>query len=359
MRIPHTSKALFISALLFLFTCSCSPVTRSLNDIESYIQERPDSALSALESIKRDNFASKNQRAKFALLYAMALDKNYIDTTEAMIVAPAVDYYRNHGRVEDRFKALYYEGRIYANAADHNRAIVSYTEALPLLDQMTDYKYCGMLCYAIAREFNNTYCAQDALEYIQKSCDYYRRGNFDSFLTDALYAEAQDYTNLGMAREAFSVLDTLRLSNVADSYKAEFNSLEAFIHVMSPSGDYKKANDLFESVLNTNGTFPQISHWGAYAYSLYKTGREKESEDILRYLDSMDDFQAKSVFYKWDSLINEESHSYKTALEEYKQLFIIQNESLRKSLAQTTIKAQRDYYDDPDAENLIEEIPEV
>ena len=52
-----------------------------LEDIESYIQPRPDSALAAMRSIDTTGLNTGELRAKYSLLYAMALDKNYIDAT--------------------------------------------------------------------------------------------------------------------------------------------------------------------------------------------------------------------------------------------------------------------------------------
>jgi hypothetical protein len=50
---------------------------RDLLDIESYIDARPDSALVAIRQIDTLSLKTKAQKAKFALLHAMALDKNF------------------------------------------------------------------------------------------------------------------------------------------------------------------------------------------------------------------------------------------------------------------------------------------
>ena len=53
-----------------------------LDDVESYIQERPDSALQILNKLDRKSLNTNKLRAKFSLLYSTALNKNYIDTTD-------------------------------------------------------------------------------------------------------------------------------------------------------------------------------------------------------------------------------------------------------------------------------------
>ena len=83
--------------LLSLFSCTFRNVNNTLSDIESYIMERPDSALVMLESIDRGNLGTARIKAHHALLYAMALDKNYIDVTEDSIAKVATEYYLKHG----------------------------------------------------------------------------------------------------------------------------------------------------------------------------------------------------------------------------------------------------------------------
>ena len=70
---------LFTFAVLFFLSCTSKNIERTLNDVESYIRERPDSALTVLDSIDRDLLKSRKLRSHHALLFAMALDKNYID----------------------------------------------------------------------------------------------------------------------------------------------------------------------------------------------------------------------------------------------------------------------------------------
>ena len=71
------SSLLFTFVVLFFLSCTSKNIDRTLNDVESYIRERPDSALTVLDSIDRDMLKSRMLRSHHALLFAMALDKNY------------------------------------------------------------------------------------------------------------------------------------------------------------------------------------------------------------------------------------------------------------------------------------------
>lgn len=47
-----TPSIILLSTLLFFISCTSLDIKRKLNDVESYIQERPDSALLVLEKIE-------------------------------------------------------------------------------------------------------------------------------------------------------------------------------------------------------------------------------------------------------------------------------------------------------------------
>lgn len=115
--------------LLSLFSCTFTKVNRTLNDIDSYIMERPDSALAVLESINRNDLSTARNKAHHALLYAMALDKNYIDVTEDSIAMVATEYYKKHGPRRNYARSLYYLGKSYYYNEEYDKAILEYSKA--------------------------------------------------------------------------------------------------------------------------------------------------------------------------------------------------------------------------------------
>ena len=83
-----------VFVVVFALLCGCTrAVMNELDDVASYIQTRPDSALNVLKGIDTLSLRGSAEKAKYSLLYAMAIDKNYIDTTDAGVIMPAVDYY--------------------------------------------------------------------------------------------------------------------------------------------------------------------------------------------------------------------------------------------------------------------------
>ena len=121
-----------ISILAFaasMVSCTDHEVIRQLDDVEAYLSEHPDSALSVLDSLSTTGIRGREANAKFALLYSMALDKSYIDATDDSLINIAVDWYRKHGTADERLKSYYYQGRVYQNAGDNEAAMGSFVRA--------------------------------------------------------------------------------------------------------------------------------------------------------------------------------------------------------------------------------------
>ena len=75
-----------------MVSCTDHEVIRQLDDVEAYLSEHPDSALSVLDSLSTTGIRGREANAKFALLYSMALDKSYIDATDDSLINIAVDW---------------------------------------------------------------------------------------------------------------------------------------------------------------------------------------------------------------------------------------------------------------------------
>ena len=125
--------------------CGNSELMSKLEDVESYLSEAPDSALSVLDSIPEESLSSGKLRAKYALLRSMALDKNYIDVTSDSIIRPAVEYYSRRGSADERLKTGYYRGMVSYYAGDIDSAMKYFVEAESSEKRATDNSMKGKL----------------------------------------------------------------------------------------------------------------------------------------------------------------------------------------------------------------------
>lgn len=123
-KIRRGFAALGFALIATLSSCD-KDVSLRLSEVESFLDDRPDSALVILESIPSTELPTRRSRAKYALLKSIALDKNCIDVTSDSIIAPAVNYYRHHGSADEKLKTFYYRGLI-SYSCDNLDSAMSY-----------------------------------------------------------------------------------------------------------------------------------------------------------------------------------------------------------------------------------------
>lgn len=129
-----------------------------LNEAESRMTKEPERALELLDSIAGGQTDwPRAVRARFALLYTQARDKNYIDVDNDSLIVRAVDYYRDHGDHRTRAMAYYYHAVIRHNAGDIDGAMEALVKA-QLEAEACDDSYLHGLIYS---ELGNAYYEQN------------------------------------------------------------------------------------------------------------------------------------------------------------------------------------------------------
>ena len=124
-------KNLITILIVTLAAISCGKIKEAhsaLNDIETFINERPDSALTALDSFDTSLLENKSVWAYHSLLNAQAKDKCFIDETNDSLMILVVDYYQKRKDHNKLFLAYYYLGRIQYNAQNFSASMISYTK---------------------------------------------------------------------------------------------------------------------------------------------------------------------------------------------------------------------------------------
>lgn len=196
--------------LIFLFlvvSCTGHHTKRLLADIESYIQIKPDSALTVLSSISPDELRCASLKAKHALLYSMALDKNYIDIAEDSTIRVAVNYYSHK---KDRFRAMlawYYLGRIQMNAGNAGNAVVSLTKA----DRLADLPHWKGLIYRnLGDLYSQSLDIDMALDCFNRSMESFQEVRETNYAVYSAFDYAQSLYLLNRTDDADSIWTRLR-----------------------------------------------------------------------------------------------------------------------------------------------------
>ncbi len=328
-----------------LFSCGRSRMLAHLEDIESYIQERPDSALTVLDSIDRTRLSGRKEKALFSLLNTMALDKNYIDPKEDSLIEPAVRYYSKHGDSDTRLKAFFYKGRISSYNRHYDEAILSYMEGYKCLEESQDYKYCGLLCDDISRCFINTHNQNEALVYLKKAKEYYEKGNLAVFNFNAAIPLLTIYMNQREWSKADSVLCSVEGENLPASIREGIYELRAWYYTYAPDRDYALANEFYSEVIPL-GTSIHFNSLCSYAYTLNKCGRHKESDEILLKATNLisENQPYKGHYNSVRSDIEESRGNYKESLHFLKESVFYKNEDIERRMRISALKAQREFF---------------
>lgn len=204
---------------IFLITCqSRSGAWQALDTARSQMERHPDSALHILRSLEPELLADRALKARYALLYSQALDKNYIDLKSDSIIAPAVEYYAKHGRAKDRAYTNYYLGCIRSNAGDLDGAVRAMIAA-------ESYASEARNTYLLARIYSslgNMYKSQHSFE---DADTMYRKA-------EACFLAENDMVNVGYV-----------ISNKAIVYSLMDESVNS-------EAEYRKALNIFDSLGN-------------------------------------------------------------------------------------------------------------
>lgn len=322
-----------------LVSCDNRQTKSLLQDVETYIQERPDSALRVLRKVDSLTLNTKALRARYSVLFAMALDKNYIDTTALSILEPTVAYYEKFGSPKDKMLSYYYLGRIYSNRKDYPNAVIFYSQALRESSEY-DYYHRGLIYAASADAYNASFNDEEELRNTILAYECFEKIG-DKDLDLSLYKVAQAYHN----NERFDVADSLYslvYSGKDSTSRLALYAMEDLVsnNLYQEKQDVERDLELLEYVAEHRGNLSLESYY-EYAYLLLLAGKESEAENILSQLSNREaNGKTMEIRYR----IAECKGQNEEALALLKSMLSHQNDVVKKKLAQSVFKAQSDYY---------------
>jgi tetratricopeptide (TPR) repeat protein len=198
-------RKLFTILIVTITAISCGKIKdahNTLNDIETFINERPDSALTILDSFDTSLLDHKSVWAHHSLLHAQAKDKCYIDETDDSLMTQVVNYYEGKRDKEKLFKSYYYLGRIQYNAGDYAASMLSYTKAEHMINDIDDNLSKGLL-FAQLGLLNQDYKDYSkALEAYQAAYICYEQAGMIKHLMQAKYSIAGIYREMKLYDES-------------------------------------------------------------------------------------------------------------------------------------------------------------
>lgn len=316
MNIRHT---LYIILLGFLIV-ACADTTeveRYLDAADVHMEENPQMALETLESIDREMLTTRKVQAKFALLYTMALDKNYIDVASDSIIAPAVRYYQNHGTAKDKLLTYYYNGVISLNAGDTERAMENYVEAERYVGECGDKKAIAILYKAKMAIYSDLYEHDKAIlqgklaaQYFLDDCDTLRYINTINDITaqyDLLDDSLAVVTNLEAIRGHWDIMTDAQKSNYYAISLSNALKHPVYLEIASLLQDYQD-----------HISDPRYIKWMIVANAYLTINDYKGASYALEQYDRYDG-RVQLPYFWIKASIQEHNGLYTDAIEIYKQ----------------------------------------
>lgn len=319
-----------------------------LDRAEALMEERPDSALAVLESVKPADIASiesEEERARFALLYSQALDKNYIDLTSDSIISIAVEYYNNNGTPYQQFLSLFYLGRVNENAKNYLNAMRCYLKAERLVNDFDDDNLKGLLYIGIATiyrhyyDFKNTAVAFNmAYSYFDKSRKIYHR-NYSRL------NEAFAYSNLHEYDRSINLIKDVIDDAIADDDTIIIKSaMRSLIMIYVGQQQITQANQLYQKYISQYN-FNDAGPSAIAAIALLHTFNG-DTIEAKRYLKSAwcksSTLQDTIDIYSYSERINKHSGNYTSAYDDFLRWRVRQDSYVKKSLEQPVLSAQNE-----------------
>lgn len=163
----------FVSLLaVCLFACNHHSSNPMLQQVDSLLEMKPDSALTILRNISVLEDLPEVDKAYYALLLAEATDKNKLPLLPCdSLLNFALDYYGDDDR--EKAVALMYKGRLLAEMDDEKAAIEMNLKALEILqDYPVDTKYRRLIYSALGLWYGNCGLNDKALEVLHQSLHY-------------------------------------------------------------------------------------------------------------------------------------------------------------------------------------------
>lgn len=316
MNIRHT---LYIILLGFLIV-ACADTTeveRYLDAADVHMEENPQMALETLESIDREMLTTRKVQAKFALLYTMALDKNYIDVASDSIIAPAVRYYQSHGTAKDKLLTYYYNGVISLNAGDTERAMENYVEAERYVGECGDKKAIAILYKAKMAIYSDLYEHDKAIlqgklaaQYFLDDCDTLRYINTINDITaqyDLLDDSLAVVTNLEAIRGHWDIMTDAQKSNYYAISLSNALKHPVYLEIASLLQDYQD-----------HISDPRYIKWMVVANAYLTINDYKGASYALEQYDRYDG-RVQLPYFWIKASIQEHNGLYTDAIEIYKQ----------------------------------------
>lgn len=330
-------KQYIITIILALCLASCSQHSKhwkTLTQVESYIEERPDSALVVLQDINNEELTNDEEQAKHALLLSMALDKNYIDKTGFEVLQPAIDYYEDNGTATDKLRTYFYQGRIYQNAGNDAAAMESFVKAISEGEESDDILTKARIYFNRGSIYYSLYEWDSFIETQKTAASYFKQAGRHHSYVHCLILIVNGYTLKNESENALPYIDECKQLREIMSFPLLCGFYSSYITYLEDCGTDAEIKDVIKEYLNT---IPAESvDWLTLANAYVKLG---QYEDALQAIEQYKNSTKASEEIKYKALkskIYERLGRYEESLRAWKEYMVVSDSTTWAIMQQDT-----------------------
>lgn len=311
--------------ILFLVVClvSCNGHSKHwevLTQVESYIEERPDTALVTLEQIDLTELSGKEEKAKYALLYSMALDKNFIDKTSFEVLQPAIDYYEDNGSVTDKLRTYYYQGRIYQNMSNDALAMESFVNAIAVSHESDDVLTMARIYFAQSKIYYSLYEWDNSIECLRKAATLYKEAGIHHYYADCLILIISGYTIKDDYENALLYIDKCKQISETMSVSSLSQFYSVYLTYLIKCGTEEEINHIIDEYINSIST--SYIDWLTITNAYISIERYNEALHAISHYKNDPRITASLKYKALISKIYEKLDRYDESLRAYKEFMV-------------------------------------
>ena len=192
----------FKPCIIILFTtfvfasCLQKKQNSTLLQVESLVEEYPDSALHILQNIDNPHNFSKADYADYSLLMIQALDKSYQVYSDTLLRV-ARDYFLKGNDPVKKAKTYFYLGCFNKKTYYTKEAQDCFLKALDAAKNTNEYRLTGLIYNRLGNLYRVQQMYGEALEAHKKSYNYFIRVNQIKSEIAGLYEIGRDFSDMG------------------------------------------------------------------------------------------------------------------------------------------------------------------
>ena len=317
-------KHFYFTFLLVICLTSCNSHSvhwDTLSQIESYIEENPDSALVILEQIDLSELSGKEEKAKHALLYSMALDKNFVDKTDFEVLQPAIDYYEDNGSATDKLRTYYYQGRIYQNMGNDALAMESFVNAIAVGEKSDDVLTIARIHFAQSKIYYSLFDWDNFIECNKNAAHFFKEVGALNSYANCLIRIINGYTLKENQENALHYIEKCKhlLSSISQNRLADFYS--AYLTYLIKYGSVQEIINIIAEYTHTISEFR--TDWLTISNAYLRIQKYDEALSVLSRHTRGVDVNKDRKYYAIISEAYQNLGEYKKSLKAYEEYTIL------------------------------------